>query len=837
MTLQKSGSRAPYLTWRVIVGALAVLAVAAVIALCLIPGALVYVEQAPDRFARIFQARGNEYVFLLGVLFIGATQFRRKQWLRVAISLGIGTLWLVFSESLVFWLEGLGADSFSEAQDFDWHEALFFITTLPSIFSPIFPYRRLLIYIVLAAVLLWALDRAARALGFSRKQFLRAQGIAGMVILALPLINIARTALKSAVDNTALYRETEQNFNHTVAPVAFDRPLKVVVYIGESTSAMNFGVYGYPRATTPQLQRLRNENPGFLLFDNVFSTFTHTSQSLLETLSIGLDRAENVLPVMSRQRVSLVDLLATSHVPTFLFSNQGETGTWNMASRIIFRKAERVYSVNTGAAGNADFKIPRPYDLDFFKPQLESVFSKLPAASPAAIFLHSYAGHGTVDGYLGALPPDFRGKVDDYFSNRIPVQIFGDVVNQPLVTKLTEGAEEYDAAMRYVDFAISDVIAQLARVNEPVVYIYFADHGESSFTASGHESSRFKLEMGRVPFVMYFNDAARTKYPALYSKYRTFAEGKAMSTLAQIPATVIDLLGGEAQAARELPGLTGVVGDPAVVMPPVLVRSSAAGDTFVSLANVESVAAPRAKGGAISNAADDATRVYVARQTRTLAPTLLCYGSANTLATAMRGAFAGDCIGLALAPSDDKTFTTWLGERQPPGPDLASVLRIAAPGRTSLWVDSSKANLPQTCDPLANALAADGQASARVVALSAGAPAPGTPIMTCAAQLRARGLRVAMQIPTGALLACASGTAASPEVCRNLDTEIAATLSAGVVTDIAYEHRGEAGVRKLSAVSGLPHTITGVIARDLARIEPGRFRMVVVAPQDVNVVR
>ena len=838
MEASNRGQRGTITRRKAAIALLCVVGVGAWLLLRLFPDASIYLEQAPDRFVRIFAARGNEYTMLLGLLLIFWVQVSQRQWLRATISFLIAAFWLVYSESLVFWLNGLGADSYSEAQHFDWEEAIFFFKTLPSILSPIYPYRRLTIYVILGIALLWSLGRARRALGISRAHYQRAQLIAGLVIVALPLVKIATGAYLSAVDNSTLYRQATQNFDHAIAPISFPNSLKVVVYIGESTSAMNFGVYGYPRATTPQLLRLRNEDPGLILFDNVMATFTHTSQSLLETLSIGLDASQNAQPIMTRQRLSLVDLLADSHVPVALLSNQGETGTWNMASRIVFRKAKRTYSVKSGAAGNADFKIPRPYDLDFFTPELAALLRDLPRKSPSVIFLHSYAGHGGLDGYLTALPAAFRGKVDDFLTNRLPVQIFGDVVNQPLVTQLTEGAETYDAAMRYVDFSISQIIAQVSKVEEPVVYLYFSDHGESSFSASGHESSRFKLEMGRVPFVMYFNQAARNQYADLYAKYRSLSGGTSISTLAQVPATVIDLLGGSAQARRELPELTGVIGDPAgKPPPPVLVRSTGSGDTFVSLTNTESIASPLAQGGLVTNAADDATRVYVARQTRVLAPTLLCYGKADTLASALRGALAGDCVGIALASSGADAFTTSLGPGQPPGPGLASILRIVEPQKRSLWIDATAAGLPGSCESLGRALAADGQASTRTIGFPADAPKPGSALLTCAGKLRDLGLRVALQVPTGQLLSCAGDSPASAQVCKDLDAELDVAIASGNFTDLAYEHRGEPATRRVPSIATLPQTVTGVAPRDLPSIVPGRYRMVVVTPADVNRVR
>jgi hypothetical protein len=109
--------------------------------------------------------------------------------------------------------------------------------------------------------------------------------------------------------------------------------------------------------------------------------------------------------------------------------------------------------------------------------------------------------------------------------------------------------------------------------------------------------------------------------------------------------------------------------------------------------------------------------------------------------------------------------------------------------------------------------------------------------MECASRLRKLGLRVALQVDTGPLFACASDSGVSANVCDSLDADLKATMASGNFTDLAYEQRGQAGIRKLKSATSLPQTLTGVAAPDLLSIAPGSFYMVVVDPVDINTVR
>ena len=318
------------------------------------------------RLFEILSLQQPEYLCLLGVSLITAAFVVKRYWTASLMAAFTAMAWVIYYESISVWLLGLGADSFSETQIFDLHEALFFIPSMLSIFVPFIAYRRLTLYITVGFFVFYALIVLRRRGHFSIQATFVFCLLTGLCLSVTALSILATRATSSYRSNTEIFNTAAKNFAHAGVSMVFDRPLNVVVYLGESTTAMNMGLYGYPRDTSPNLMRLAKQDHGVLVFKNVLSTFIHTSDSLLEALSIGLQKDQDLLPITLRARMSLPDLLKHNHIQSYLLSNQGEEGTWNMAGSIIFKHAQKQYSVATTRMGNAEYMIDRPFDADFF---------------------------------------------------------------------------------------------------------------------------------------------------------------------------------------------------------------------------------------------------------------------------------------------------------------------------------------------------------------------------------------------------------------------------------------------------------------------------------------
>src|SRR5690606_8248841 len=120
--------------------------------------------------------------------------------------------------------------------------------------------------VVIAALTIYVQHRTPRI------TMLRLFGCFGVVV---PLVTLAGRSYTHYQSNSALYEGVRSHFNmpdelqiYALNPL----PLNIIVYIGESTTMMNWSLYGYPRDTTPKLAAFDRDHPGLLIFHNVLST-------------------------------------------------------------------------------------------------------------------------------------------------------------------------------------------------------------------------------------------------------------------------------------------------------------------------------------------------------------------------------------------------------------------------------------------------------------------------------------------------------------------------------------------------------------------------------------
>ena len=87
---------------------------------------------------------------------------------------------------------------------------------------------------------------------------------------------------------------------------------------------------------------------------------------------------------------------------------------------------------------------------------------------------------------------------------------------------------EYDTAIKYIDSSLKEVMkcmgTKFKKNPQPMVFIYFSDHGESPATARGHDSSRLTYEMLHVPFAIFFNDKAFELYKDKFTSDNVYGE-------------------------------------------------------------------------------------------------------------------------------------------------------------------------------------------------------------------------------------------------------------------------------------------------------------------------
>ncbi len=630
--------------------------------------------------------------FALGCLLLAITTWRNRHFI-LALLLGLFSyIALIYFDAVRHWLARLGVDSFSEAQNFDLHEAWFLVSSLPSILIPMrwqkwFENASITTAaaILLVTALAWIFKSRTKAGNTGWWKY--SITLPACVMIIAPILTEGQQISKSFRSNSKLYTSVQNNFANNLDAVEIKplpnmgingSSLNILVYIGESTTSMHWSMYGYPISTTPRLTEFAATHTGFLQFNNVISTHVHTSQSLLQALSFDVKGQDDYVQIFDRKRLPLLSVLAKQHIPTILLSTQGQSGTSNLASSIIFADVDNKKYSDTASKfiSHHGAYLDKP-DHEFFADAVQQL-QILGATNkkPVVGFLHSYAGHGD---YYQNLPENFRIPMDDFLEQTSSIDLWGTHVPKPSNNELAG----YDAAMAYIDASVTSVMQQVEQTSRPTVFIYFPDHGEAPLTRAEHDSARFQHEMIRIPFIMYFNPPAQKAQPELFKLFKQAAETNRPSTLDQFSATIMTLLGYELTNAAH--AYKGIGLDQESKLAPVVVRQVGDKTTFIK-SNYHLDNTP----ASVQDVTDNATTIWLnSRQRNGYRETSrLCYEDANTWGKANRGAMVADCLAINLDAQADKT-NTGLSDVMG-GWTIAAASRIAQGHSLDLWLKTTR---------------------------------------------------------------------------------------------------------------------------------------------------
>ena len=297
---------------------------------------------------------------------------------------------------------------------------------------------------------------------------------------------------------------------------------RLVVYIGEST---NRELY---RALAARIET-RPFSDNVIPFEQVISPHSHTTPSLLRDLSISDDPFLDQLKYDTELfRPNLVSILNHEGISTDWYSNQA-SDEWT--AKLFGSQAGRQY-FGTQARRSSFTGYPKP-DSEWLPRLLHAVH----ASQPTALFFHSYAGHFPYCENLPtgspAVPPDPR--------TTLPFTAgFGDL---PIFNRQRhlDDINCYDRALDYIAANLDSVMQEMWTVAEPMVLVYFSDHGEDVLDGTGHESGSPSSRKIEVPLVVFFNAAARNQYGREFEAAR--ANRDTRYSLAWISDSLVDISG------------------------------------------------------------------------------------------------------------------------------------------------------------------------------------------------------------------------------------------------------------------------------------------------------
>ena len=478
------------------------------------------------------------YIFpIIGAIQIFLTGFYLKKQKIKYFGLFLFIILCIISP-LVKLVPNLGSDAFSEFQKLNSEEVFFYFKTLN--FFASWDIRHFILWFVTITIYLISI---LVIYFFSKKYELSFLNINYFIIFGLVLlptfINIYQISIlyKSSVNDK---KKLEDNFVYQIDSLNIkpNKPndLSVVLYLGEATTRLHWSIYNYLRPTNKNLENFNKKN-SLILYDNIYSTHTHTSPSLLDALTLKAkdEGKKDLKTIYQTKRYPLVDILNKASVKTILYSTQAKSGSWNLASSLIFKNANKKYYSSKYNLGNANYlNKKKPFDHEF----LSNFTDELKENHKQNNFFvfHSYAGHGN---YKKNIPKNYQKKIDNFYTKYSDRAIFGNFYKSNQKSFL----EDYDSAMNYVSDNIVFALKKISKLKKPVVFIYTPDHGESPLTGRGHDSSRYTWEMSSVPFLIFFNDAAKKKYSKLYNKINSRSELNNREMLSNLPSLVLEIFG------------------------------------------------------------------------------------------------------------------------------------------------------------------------------------------------------------------------------------------------------------------------------------------------------
>lgn len=761
------------------------------------------------------------WLFYIGATILSLHYFVQRRWLKSILFFGLALLWSRVMVVFLQYVGGLGTDSFHEASNFNLEEAFFWLSTFLNLFINYAFSLKILSLYSLIAFFLFILILILQNIFFEK--FIKHSSFTALMGFLLILIGLYLPTYKSVkmfFENSDSFDKVTLNFSNDIKLKHSKPRINVFLYIGESTTSMNMGIYNYPRQTTPHLQRLEKKN-GFIKFENVFSTHTHTSPSLLEALSLGLDYSENFKPIHERKRISIVDVLKKAKIPTQLFSNQGSTGTINQASSIIFKNATKKYSQpSSRALGNNDTIVAKPWDHDLFNSLIN--IKSLNKSNTSLKVFHAYSGHGP---YIKNIPIEFRDPVDEYFNKFNPRAITGNI-------KSLNEVEHYDSTISYVDFSVSNAIELINSSSAPWVFIYFSDHGESVFSNKGHDSSRFEHEMVRVPLIMFFNTAAKNITPSLFNKYLKLANSNAIVTLAQLPSTILDLF--EVTVMKD--NILNVIGTPQKPYP-IMVKETIEGVTAVNLSN--------SLLNDIIDKTDSATLHFTNRKKNINHHPLICYHRSNTIAKALRGSMVADCLEIDTVVDSGDVLVFHPPKENNTGLHLEELLSSVANKKDlSFWFDGKNISTEKNCYSFESTLRSSGLINSKIlIEFPTDTYAKSTLLDSCIKSLQNLGndISISYYISTTDAVSCSrlltqglKFNTANP--CLKLKKDLLEIDRSGLFSDLSFDFRGLKAIEGLDFSSKYKWNTWNAEVSDLDSIDSDKFRMVILKNDDPNTI-
>ena len=294
-------------------------------------------------------------------------------------------------------------------------------------------------------------------------------------------------------------------------------PSTLVLVIGESTSKLHMGLYGYSRPTTPLLDAKRND---LSVFKHVYASRPYTIEALQQVLTF----ADQEHPSLYLTQPSLMNMMKQAGYKTYWITNhQTLTKRNTMLTNFSQQADEQVYLNNTRMQNSRDF------DDDVFEP-FKRVLND--SAERKLIIVHLLGTHMK---YEYRYPSEY-----DVFKDRKGLPDWVTEAQVPVINN-------YDNAVLFNDYVVSSLIDFFSASKTNGFLVYFSDHGEDVFDSPSHEVlGRNEMKptppMYSVPFFIWASESWRATHPLNFSDVldRTYGLENFIYTWADLSGLTFD---------------------------------------------------------------------------------------------------------------------------------------------------------------------------------------------------------------------------------------------------------------------------------------------------------
>ena len=272
----------------------------------------------------------------------------------------------------------------------------------------------------------------------------------------------------------------------------------VVFVIGESSTRNDWHLYGYPRQTTPRMDALCGEGGGGVCFRDVVSAHGETTEAVGFLLSdVSFDN-----PMVGNWTLS--DVYRRAGYRGTLITNQF---LWRFEADQLLSRIFRGCEARINVAD--EYPQDRPAHDAHTAELLARVLRGAADDAPQVVFVHLAGAHFPVE--------NANPKSEDRFSDAVEGECLAGL---SAVTR--DRVNRYDNAILYGDKVLGMLVDALkAESRRPSCLVFISDHGESP--RNEYWRNHTSEDVYEVPFVIWFSDAYRERFPDVVAAARRAA--------------------------------------------------------------------------------------------------------------------------------------------------------------------------------------------------------------------------------------------------------------------------------------------------------------------------